>query len=74
MVVVDCLYRYPHFCALPHPFMISTIAQVFMDYIFRLHDMPDYIVTDCDPTFTYKLWQGLFKQSRAYHPQTIGQT
>jgi hypothetical protein len=31
MVVVDHLFRYAHFCTLPHPFTASTVAQIFMD-------------------------------------------
>jgi hypothetical protein len=40
MVVVYRLYKYDHFCALQHPFIASTVAQLFMDHIFKLHGMP----------------------------------
>jgi len=43
--------------------------------------MPTSIVSDCDPTFTNKFWQELFKlqgtqlsMSTSYHPYTDGQT
>jgi hypothetical protein len=52
MVVVDCLSKYAHFCALQHPFTTSTVAQIFMDQVFKLHVMPHSIVYDCGPTFT----------------------
>jgi transposase InsO family protein len=52
-----------------------------MDQVFKLHGMPNSIVSDRDPTFTSNFWQELFKLqgtqlhlSSAYHPQTDGQT
>ena len=81
MVVVDLLSKYAHFCSLQNPFAASTMAQIFMDQVFKLHGMPHSIVSDRDPTFTRNFWQELFKLqgtqfhlSTAYHPQTDGQT
>jgi hypothetical protein len=81
MVVVDRLSKYGHFYALPHPFTGSTMAQLFMDQVFKLHDIPHSIVSDRDPTFTNNFWQELFNLqgtqfhiSTAYHPHTDGQT
>jgi hypothetical protein len=78
MVVVDHLSKYAHFCSLQHPFTTSTVAQIFMDNIFKLHGMPHSIVSDRDPTFTSNFWQELFKLqgtqlhlNTAYHPQTM---
>eukprot|EP00253_Pinus_taeda_P024647 PITA_24647 len=81
MVVVDRLSKYAHFCALPHPFTPTLVAQSFMDQIFKLHGMPTSIMSDRDPTFTSNFWQELFtlqgtqlQLSISYHPQTDGQT
>ena len=56
-------------------------AQVFLDTIFRLHGMPDTIVSDRDPKFVATFWRHLFKlcgvklnMSTAAHPETDGQT
>jgi hypothetical protein len=40
MVEVDRLSKHAHFCALPHPFTPTLVAQVFLDHIFMLHGMP----------------------------------
>jgi hypothetical protein len=80
MVVVDRLSKYAHLCALQHPFTTSTVAQIFMDQVFKPHGMPHSIVSDHDPTFTSNFWQELFKLqvtqlhlNTTYHPQTDGQ-
>jgi hypothetical protein len=75
MVVVDHLSKYVHFYALQHLFTTSTMAQFFMDNIFKLHEMSHFIVSYCDPTFTNNFSQELFKLQRTqlhlsttYHP------
>jgi hypothetical protein len=75
MVVVDRISKYAHFFSLQHPFTTSTMTQLFMDRVFKLHGMLHSIVSDRDPTFTKHFWQELFKLQGtqfhlniAYHP------
>jgi hypothetical protein len=81
LVIVDRFTKYSHFYPIKHPFTASTIAQVFMDNIVKLHGTPKSIVSDRDEVFTSSFWSELFKLlktdlklSSAYHPQSDGQT
>jgi hypothetical protein len=80
-VVVDRLSKYSHFVSLSHPYSIASMAQLFISNIFKLHGIPQSIISDRDPTFTSLFWSDLFllqgtilKLSTSYHPQTDGQT
>nr|XP_016493027.1 PREDICTED: uncharacterized protein LOC107812443 [Nicotiana tabacum] len=44
LVVVDRFTKYGHFIAISHPYTATSIAQVFLDNIFKLHGMPENIV------------------------------
>jgi hypothetical protein len=80
MVVVDHLSKYAHLCSLQRPFTASTMAQIFMDHIFKLHGLPHSIISKQDPTFTNNFWEELFRLrgtqlhlNTTYHPQIDGQ-
>ena len=56
-------------------------AQIFVDNVFRLHGLPEVIISDRDPRFTGKFLRSLFdllgtdlRFSTAFHPQTDGQS
>ena len=58
-----------------------TMAQLFLDHVFRLRGLPDTIVLDRGSQFVSAFWEHLMSSlgikhnlSAAYHPQTDGQT
>ena len=59
-VVGDRIIKHAHFCALSHPFSISTIVVTFMDIVHKLHGNSKIIVSDRDPIFMGKIWIELF--------------
>lgn len=52
LVVVDRLNKYEHFMAISHPYTTTTVAQDFLDTVYRFHGLPKAIVSNQDPTFT----------------------
>ncbi|GJQ99620.1 retrotransposable element Tf2 [Tanacetum coccineum] len=79
MVVVDRLSKMGHFIPLSHPYTAITVAQAFLDNIYKLHGLPKIIVSDRDTVFLSRFWKELFHKlqvslhmSSEYHPQTDG--
>lgn len=80
-VVVDRLSKAAHFMALSHTYTAATVAQAFLDNVYRLHGFPQSIVSDKDSVFLSDFWRELFilhgvflNYFSAYHPQSDGQT
>ena len=80
-VFVDRLSKMVHFAPCRKEVSAQEYARLFVDHIFRLHGMPEVIISDRDPRFTGKFWTELFQLlgtdlrfSTAYHPQTDGQS
>lgn len=81
LVVIDKFTKYAHFVPLHHPFTALTVAHEFMSNVYKLHGLPQTIISDRDKIFTSRLWQELFRlsdttlhMSSAYHPQTDGRS
>jgi Integrase zinc binding domain len=62
LVVVDRLTKYSHFMALTHPYTATTVAQSFIDHVYKLHELPVNIVSDRDPIFTSRFWRELMEK------------
>lgn len=77
LVVVDKFSKYAHFLPLSHPYTAFQVALLYTHNVFKLHGLPNAMVSDRDKIFTSHIWQELFKMlnidlrtSSAYHPQT----
>ena len=46
MVVVDRFTKFGHFMALSHPYTTSQVVQLFIQGVFKLHGMPESIISD----------------------------
>ena len=80
-VIVDRLTKSAHFIPIRMDYPLERLAELYIEKIVSLHGIPSSIVSDRDPRFTSKFWEGLqralgtkLRLSSAYHPQTDGQT
>ncbi|KAJ4968297.1 hypothetical protein NE237_014998 [Protea cynaroides] len=80
-VIVDRLTKTAHFLPIRPQYTLERLAKLYVDNIVRLHGVPESILSDRDPRFTSKFWEGLqkamgttLKFSTAFHPQTDGQS
>lgn len=78
---MDRLTKSAHFIPINITYSMERLAEIYIKEIVKLHGIPSSIVSDRDPRFTSKFWQGLqsalgtnLRMSSAYHPQTDGQT
>lgn len=55
LVVVDKFSRYAHFVALSHPFTALDVALAYLNNVYKLHGLPQAIVSDRDRIFTINL-------------------
>jgi len=81
LVVVDRFTKMAHFILTTEKTSAEELAQLFRDNIWKLHGLPDSIISDRGPQFVAGIMRELnrmlrieMKLSTAFHPQTDGQT
>ena len=80
-VIVDRFSKQVH--AIPTTIEITSegIARILRDHVFKLHGIPEKVISDRGPQFVSSFMKDLYRllgiignPSTAYHPQTDGQT
>ena len=81
LVVVDRFTKMGHFIPTTERTSTEGLARLFRDNVWKLHGLPDSIISDRGPQFTAGVMKELnrmlgieTKLSTAFHPQTNGQT
>lgn len=77
MVVIDHLTSMVHLIPTRQTYKAKDVAEAMFDGVYKLHGLPEAIVSDRDSLFTSAFWKRLhdligtqLKMSSAYHPQT----
>lgn len=58
-VIVDRLTKSPHFIPIRMDYPMERLVEMYVEKIVCLHGIPSSIVSDRDPRFTSKFWEGL---------------
>jgi len=81
LVVVDWLTKMVHFIPTTEKTLAEGLARLFRDNVWKLHGLPESIISDRGPQFAVGLMKELnemlgikSKLSIAFYPQTDGQT
>jgi len=81
LVVVNRLTKMVHFIPTTEKTLVEVLAKLFRDNVWKLHGLPESIVSDRGPQFVAGLMKELNKMlgiksklSTAFHPQTNRQT
>ena len=61
--------KYAHFMTFLHPFSALEVAQSYLDNVFKLHGLPNSIVSDSDrdSVFLSNFWQALVLIQQSWH-------
>ena len=75
IVFIDKFTKMVHLAGCKKEVTTMECAQIFIDNVFRIHNLPEVIISDQDPCFTGKFWRSLFdlftthlRFSTAFHP------
>jgi len=81
LVAVDLFTKIAHFVPTTEKTTAKGLARLFRNNVWRLHGLPESIISDRGPQFAAGLMKELngllgieTKLSTAFHPQTDGQT
>ena len=81
VLFVDRLIKMVHLAPCSTKISSAEADFLLLDHVYRLHGVPESIVSDRDPRFTSGFWCHVFELlgsnvllSTAGHPQTDGQT
>ena len=81
LVICDWFSKMAHFIATTEKTSAEGLAKLFQDHIWKLHGLPESIISDRGAQFVAGMIKELnnllgiqTKLSTAYHPQTDGQT
>jgi len=81
LVVCNRLSKMTHFVAATEGTSVEGLARLFRDNIWKLHGLPESVVSDRGPQFAAELTKELNRMlgietrlSMAFHPQTDRQT
>ena len=81
LVVCDRFSKMSHFVATTEKATVEGLARLFRDNVWKLHGLPESVISDRGPQFAAGMTRELnkilgieTKLSMAYHPETDGQT
>lgn len=80
-VMIDLLSSMVHLIPSRIDYTTPQVAELMFKNVFKLHGLPEHIISDRDVLFTSEFWTSLhrlmgvgLKMSSSYHPQTDGST
>jgi len=80
-VIIDHLTSMVHLVPSKTTYKAKHVAEIIFDVVYKLHGLPERIISDRDSLFTSIFWKELhrllgteLRLSSSYHPQTDGTT